>query len=172
MNARTIRRIAPSPAMTGGPGSHLATHATGADALALGAPAPDAAARTIRSRRRAIGTAIVIGGALLLSGQIVEAARLALASSETLRLGVLFSLLAGLATGLGALPLLFPGIASIRWTRRALGLADGRDSDFDAGSPGPVNDALTRIFASERHLLGRVRLPVGVSLIAVSRIPR
>jgi SAM-dependent methyltransferase len=66
---------------------------------------------------------------------------------------------------------LFPVIASVRWARRVLGHVDGDDSDFESGSPGVVNDALTGIFACERHLVGRVRLPVGVSLIAVSRVP-
>jgi SAM-dependent methyltransferase len=67
--------------------------------------------------------------------------------------------------------LLFPAVASVRWGRRALGRAAGEDSDFDAGSPGMVNDVLTRVFAAERHLLGRVSLPIGVSLIAVARLP-
>src|SRR5262245_45211173 len=67
--------------------------------------------------------------------------------------------------------LLFPVIASIRWGRRALGRNAGDASDFDSGAPGAVNDALARLLASERHLVGRVRLPIGVSLIAVSRVP-
>ena len=65
----------------------------------------------------------------------------------------------------------FPAIASVRWARRALGRLDGNESDFESGSPGRVNAALTRIFACERHLVGRVRLPIGVSLIAVARVP-
>lgn len=66
---------------------------------------------------------------------------------------------------------LFPAIASVRWTRRMLGRVDGDDSDFESGSPGLTNALLTSIFSAERHLVGRVRLPIGVSLIAVSRIP-
>lgn len=65
--------------------------------------------------------------------------------------------------------LLFPAIAGIRWMRRLLGRGDDGTSDFDRGRPGGVNDLLTRVFASERHLLGRLRLPIGVSLLAVSR---
>lgn len=65
---------------------------------------------------------------------------------------------------------LFPAIASVRWARRMLGRVDGEDSDFESGSPGMTNDVLTAVFAAERHLIGRVRLPIGVSLIAVSRI--
>ena len=65
---------------------------------------------------------------------------------------------------------LFPAIASVRWARRALGRAGGGDSDFESGSRGMLNAALTRVFASERHLVGRVRLPIGVSLIAVARV--
>lgn len=65
---------------------------------------------------------------------------------------------------------LFPAIASVRWARRGLGRADGGGSDFESGSPGLLNAALTRVFASERHLVGRVRLPIGVSLIAVAHV--
>jgi SAM-dependent methyltransferase len=65
---------------------------------------------------------------------------------------------------------LFPAVAAVRWPRRLLGLASGRQSDFDRGRPGLANTALARIFAAERHLLGRVRLPFGVSLLAVSRL--
>ena len=65
---------------------------------------------------------------------------------------------------------LFPAIASVRWARRALGHVSDERSDFESGSRGVLNTALTRVFACERHLVGRVRLPIGVSLIAVARI--
>ena len=67
---------------------------------------------------------------------------------------------------------LFPAIAGIRWARTLLGRANDRSSDFDDRRPGRLNDLLTRIFASERHVVGRVRLPIGVSLLAVSRFAR
>jgi SAM-dependent methyltransferase len=65
--------------------------------------------------------------------------------------------------------LLFLPIASLRWTRRLTGRLDQATSDFDGSRPGPWNELLARIFAAERHLVGRVRLPVGVSLLAVGR---
>jgi hypothetical protein len=35
--------------------------------------------------------------------------------------------------------------------------------------PGPaVNAMLKAIFSAERHLIGRVRMPIGVSLLAVA----
>lgn len=66
---------------------------------------------------------------------------------------------------------LFPVVAAMRWTRRILGPTDGPLSDFDRGRPGTLNDGLTRLFAAERHILSRVRLPFGVSLAAVARLP-
>jgi len=60
--------------------------------------------------------------------------------------------------------LLFPAAAAarlleIRGLRR-------RTADLEV-PPGAINEILYRIFAAERHLLGRVRLPVGLSLAAV-----
>jgi len=65
--------------------------------------------------------------------------------------------------------LLFPAIAAVRWTRRALGLADRLRTDFDDNRPGLVNDFLEGLFASERHLIRRAALPIGVSLLATLR---
>jgi SAM-dependent methyltransferase len=62
---------------------------------------------------------------------------------------------------------LYPPIAAIRWGRRLLGLKASDQSDFEGSHPGPVNDLLERIMAAERHLLGRVPLPVGVSLLGL-----
>lgn len=64
---------------------------------------------------------------------------------------------------------LFPAIAAVRWSRRLLGHGAGPVSDFDQGRPGRLNDLLARLFAAERHVLGGVRLPFGVSLLAVAR---
>ena len=65
--------------------------------------------------------------------------------------------------------MLFPAVAAVRWGRRLLGRADTEVSDFDSGRPGVLNTGLTHLFAAERHLVGRLRLPFGVSLAAVAR---
>lgn len=64
--------------------------------------------------------------------------------------------------------LLYPPVAAVRWTRRLL-RAPGSGSDFDGARPGLVNDALAAIFRAERHLVGRVPFPAGVSLLATLR---
>jgi len=65
--------------------------------------------------------------------------------------------------------LLFPPIAAIRWFRRVLSFAHRRRSDFDDAHPGLTNEVLAGVFAMERHLIGRMPLPVGVSLLATGR---
>jgi SAM-dependent methyltransferase len=67
--------------------------------------------------------------------------------------------------------LLFLPIAGVRWTRRLAGRLDPTRSDYDGSRPGRLNDLLAGLFAAERHLIGRVPLPVGVSLLAVARAP-
>ncbi|MGH9934973.1 MAG: methyltransferase domain-containing protein [Blastocatellia bacterium] len=62
--------------------------------------------------------------------------------------------------------LLFPPVAGLRWTRRAMGKATLARSDFDDTKPGLMNDILTLIFASESHIVPRMPLPIGVSLLA------
>jgi SAM-dependent methyltransferase len=64
--------------------------------------------------------------------------------------------------------LLFPLVATVRWTRRG-GSADEAGSDFDDNRPGLVNELLAAIFAAERHLVGRLPMPPGVSLLALVR---
>jgi SAM-dependent methyltransferase len=67
---------------------------------------------------------------------------------------------------------LFPAVAAVRWSRRLLGASEGPPtSDLESARPGAMNELLERVFAAERHLVGRVRLPAGVSLIAVARRP-
>ena len=66
--------------------------------------------------------------------------------------------------------LLFPPVASLRWARRALGTAAEPRSDFDGIHPGLVNNLLESIFAAERYIISRVTLPVGVSLLATTRL--
>lgn len=58
---------------------------------------------------------------------------------------------------------LFPAAVLSRGLKRLT----GSDEPDDAMPAGPVNAVLTRIFSAERHLVGRLRLPVGLSLAAV-----
>lgn len=64
---------------------------------------------------------------------------------------------------------LFPSVLAGRLLERTLG-RDGTDETHVP--PTPVNAALKGIFASEAGLLGRVRLPFGVSVLAVARKAR
>ena len=66
--------------------------------------------------------------------------------------------------------LLFPPIALVRWSRRAIGTGFRSRTDFDDSRPGAVNELLTRLFALERYWIGRVPVPVGVSLLATARL--
>jgi SAM-dependent methyltransferase len=63
--------------------------------------------------------------------------------------------------------LLFPAIAAARVAGRLRPGAGGRGSDL-GDVPRPLNSALAAVFASERHVIPRGRLPVGVSLVAVA----
>jgi len=65
--------------------------------------------------------------------------------------------------------LLFPPVAAVRWVRSALGLAHRPRSDFD-NHPGLMNEILAAMFAVERHVIHRVPMPVGVSLLATTRL--
>lgn len=60
--------------------------------------------------------------------------------------------------------LLFPVAVAERLSSKALG-KDGADLKLP---PAPLNTALERAFAAERHLVGRVPLPPGLSLFAVA----
>lgn len=72
---------------------------------------------------------------------------------------------------------LFPPVLAVRLARRAvegatrlLGRAPApARADGTEDLPGPVNAALEGLFASERHLVGKLPLPFGVSLLAVAR---
>jgi SAM-dependent methyltransferase len=64
--------------------------------------------------------------------------------------------------------ILFGSVVAVRMMERLL----GRDGSDEATIPHPlVNDALRRVFASEKRWLGRVRLPFGVSVLCVARKP-
>jgi SAM-dependent methyltransferase len=63
--------------------------------------------------------------------------------------------------------LLFPVITAIRMAKNILHITDR--PDMTAPPPGPLNAFLCALFASERHILGRLALPFGVSIIALCR---
>ncbi len=66
---------------------------------------------------------------------------------------------------------LFPPVAAVRVGRRLIGTGGERRADVGDGLPGPIAASLEALFAAERHLVGRARLPFGVSLIALVRWP-
>jgi 2-polyprenyl-3-methyl-5-hydroxy-6-metoxy-1,4-benzoquinol methylase len=61
---------------------------------------------------------------------------------------------------------LFPVAAAARLTAKVRNAHDTTDLHVP---PAPLNAALRELFASERHLLGRLPLPFGLSLAAVAR---
>ena len=64
---------------------------------------------------------------------------------------------------------MLPPIAAVRWLRSFAGGADSERSDFEDSRPGLTNDVLAAVFATERHLVPRMTLPLGVSLLATLR---
>lgn len=64
--------------------------------------------------------------------------------------------------------LLFPLIAGVRAVKKLCGMSEAED---DAMPPAPVNAVLRSVFAAERFLIGRIPLPIGVSLMAVVESP-
>jgi hypothetical protein len=63
--------------------------------------------------------------------------------------------------------LLFPAVAGVRALQK---LAGFKDDGSDLGQvPGPLNAALTALFALEARAMPAFSLPVGVSLIAVAQ---
>ena len=65
---------------------------------------------------------------------------------------------------------LFPPIAATRLVGRMLRRDGPARSDLSV-PPRPLNALLAAILRSERHLVGRVPLPFGVSILAVARRP-
>jgi SAM-dependent methyltransferase len=63
--------------------------------------------------------------------------------------------------------LLFPLVAAAR----VVGKITRKDSPDDTLPSAPVNAVLNKVFGVEAALLGRVPMPVGVSLVAVVRRP-
>lgn len=64
--------------------------------------------------------------------------------------------------------LMFPVVVAVRFAKRLLGLKDVAD---DAMPSKPLNGILTKVFGFERHWVGRLAVPFGVSLVAVARKP-
>jgi SAM-dependent methyltransferase len=60
--------------------------------------------------------------------------------------------------------LLFPLAAAAR----IAGRLTGRDDSDDSPPAGPVNALFERIFRVERHLVGRVPMPIGVSILTLA----
>jgi SAM-dependent methyltransferase len=60
--------------------------------------------------------------------------------------------------------LLFP----LAVAARLAGKVTGREDSDDTLPPRPVNALFERVFAAERHLVGRISLPPGLSLFAVA----
>ena len=65
---------------------------------------------------------------------------------------------------------LFVPVAAVRLTRRLLGRGGVAKADVGQAT-GWQGRILERLFAAERHVLGRATLPFGVSLIGVARKP-
>jgi len=63
--------------------------------------------------------------------------------------------------------LLYPAIAAVRLVGKLRGSSDSDDHM----PPAPVNSLFHALFASERHLIGRLPMPFGVSLVAVVSRP-
>lgn len=62
--------------------------------------------------------------------------------------------------------MLFPLIAGIRVIKKCLRLDDHAD---DAMPPKRVNSILHKIFSSERHWVGKLSMPFGVSLVVIAK---
>jgi SAM-dependent methyltransferase len=67
--------------------------------------------------------------------------------------------------------ILFVPVAAVRLARRHRPRDAEPTSDFALARPGRANDLLARAFAIERWVAPRVRLPFGVSILAVAHAP-
>jgi SAM-dependent methyltransferase len=65
--------------------------------------------------------------------------------------------------------LLFPPIAAVRLLRPHRAGSRELRSDFELTRPGRLNDLLGRVFGAEARAVERLRLPVGVSILALAR---
>ena len=66
--------------------------------------------------------------------------------------------------------LLFPPIAVMRCLRSVAGSSRQPRSDFDGARPGIANEILAAVFSLERWWVGRIPMPIGVSLLAAVRV--
>ncbi len=62
--------------------------------------------------------------------------------------------------------LLFPAIAVVRLCKKALGLKEEGDDSMPSSI---MNGVLKKIFGFESNFIGRIHLPIGVSLLAVAQ---
>lgn len=63
--------------------------------------------------------------------------------------------------------LLLPLVTAVRWMKNLTG-----SKEVDTGLPSAgLNKMLEAIFAFERHLIGRVPMPLGVSLVVIVKVP-
>jgi SAM-dependent methyltransferase len=62
--------------------------------------------------------------------------------------------------------LLFPAIAAVRLCKKALGLKEEGDDRMPSTL---INGVLKKIFGFESNLVGRIPMPIGVSLLAVAQ---
>ncbi len=60
--------------------------------------------------------------------------------------------------------LLFPAAVAARLAGRLT----GKDDSDDSPPPGPLNTLFEHVFALERHALGRLPFPPGLSLVALA----
>ncbi|MFL5319582.1 MAG: class I SAM-dependent DNA methyltransferase [Myxococcaceae bacterium] len=63
---------------------------------------------------------------------------------------------------------LFAPVAAVRLAQKLIP-ERGSGSDMDTPPPMPINETLTRLFASEKHVVPTLGLPFGVSLLAVAK---
>lgn len=63
---------------------------------------------------------------------------------------------------------LFPAVAAVRLLRRIRPARGALRSDFEMTPPGRLNAMLTRLFSVEAEVVGRIRLPFGVSILALA----
>ena len=64
--------------------------------------------------------------------------------------------------------ILFPAVAAVRMFKNFLGIKDNSD---DSITPFGLNGVLQKVFSTERHWIGKISVPFGVSLVAVARNP-
>lgn len=64
--------------------------------------------------------------------------------------------------------LLFPLVAVVRFAKNLLGIESADDGRMPTSL---LNGVLGAVFASERHMIGRIALPIGVSILMIVRRP-